>query len=660
MKMKPKTQMLVVAGIFLIMSLFVSLAFGEPTHSRSEYLQHIETKADITSAYTWYRVCNPVPLDFTAAKSTDFNVTFVVNNNKLLGHGLEIRNNLSGLRNITVTTCNPYYINATLDNGTILSNYISNCTLLIQESYVDEYKWQQFNPDGFNFKSNTCYDIKVVGNYPPAFGSNSVNIDNVIGYNGISFTEYAVWLAGWDRRKAFYVNESNNTNRMNYPLGMFEATGGPARSVCMNFSKLDNYDTGKQGEIRILDNTTNTTIPFELISNTSDSVCVVMILNLTANGNDSFYIYWNNSNAPNITYATDFNSVSPAKLNVSGREFGFRGSSWQQMENFKFGRNTDGQELITGITNDNGVGDALARNAGSCQFSQINGTVVKWLNCSNSGVGMTCVFAAFNNFSRCFFSGFGATADDGLNKMACGDDSAETAGHFYYRDDNGIVQSSNSDSNTQRRSHGIVSCGKDYLPIKAFAYWNRTLAITYSDANSTTGYSTANTQFPIFSLAATAYGSSYKWNMNAVSLYLGLTGNLTTSVHETYWWLEKRPIISFSANETSTVTVTYASESQARTAIEIGINSSTIGTGAARYTDQQVYARNLSNSQVLGRFDKVALSGNQRWAFNYITSSDTNVSMFNLTPALYTLEMSNLNNAQITDMVSKLINNTKQ
>ncbi len=95
-------------------------------------------------------------------------------------------------------------------------------------------------------------------------------------------------------------------------------------------------------------------------------------------------------------------------------------------------------------------------------------------------------------------------------------------------------------------------------------------------------------------------------------------------------------------------------------AIEIGICTSVIGANVVKYTDQKLYARNLSDAQVIGRFDKVAASGNQRWAFNYITGSDTNINMFNITPVLYTVEMNDLTAEQITDTVGKLINSTKQ
>ncbi len=100
-----------------------------------------------------------------------------------------------------------------------------------------------------------------------------------------------------------------------------------------------------------------------------------------------------------------------------------------------------------------------------------------------------------------------------------------------------------------------------------------------------------------------------------------------------------------------------ATESEGDVAIELGINSSL--PSAAKYSSQQVYVRNVSNNQTLGRFDWVASYGSQRWLFNYITAGESYVRAPNLTTAVYVLEITSKTSAQITDQVSKLINATK-
>lgn len=93
-------------------------------------------------------------------------------------------------------------------------------------------------------------------------------------------------------------------------------------------------------------------------------------------------------------------------------------------------------------------------------------------------------------------------------------------------------------------------------------------------------------------------------------------------------------------------------------AIEAGIKASTIWP-ATVYTNQQVYIRNLNNDQVLGTFDKVASYELQRWAFNYLTSTETPISnLFNLTTAFYATEYQYLTFKEVNESVRDLIDDT--
>lgn len=99
-------------------------------------------------------------------------------------------------------------------------------------------------------------------------------------------------------------------------------------------------------------------------------------------------------------------------------------------------------------------------------------------------------------------------------------------------------------------------------------------------------------------------------------------------------------------------------EAARRNSIGLGIQNALL-SGYTNYTDLQIYARNLSNSQVKGTFDRAAKKGTKLWAFNGIGVSDSHVNMFNLTPVLYTLELANKTSSNITLEVEKLINLTK-
>ena len=112
-------------------------------------------------------------------------------------------------------------------------------------------------------------------------------------------------------------------------------------------------------------------------------------------------------------------------------------------------------------------------------------------------------------------------------------------------------------------------------------------------------------------------------------------------------------------------TSSYANEADGDTAIQEGINQSVIGTGAEQEEGKQLYVTYLNSSQMKGKFDYVAVSGNQRWAFNYITPGDptssSKTNMLDLTPVLYVWETDELKNkSQITAEVKSFIDGTYQ
>ncbi len=94
-------------------------------------------------------------------------------------------------------------------------------------------------------------------------------------------------------------------------------------------------------------------------------------------------------------------------------------------------------------------------------------------------------------------------------------------------------------------------------------------------------------------------------------------------------------------------------------AIQAGVQASAIWPGATSYSDQQVYLRNLQNTQVLATVDRVVISGNQRWIFNAISGTEAAAGLFNITPVVYVFEFQNYSSVAITSKVSGIINATK-
>lgn len=101
-----------------------------------------------------------------------------------------------------------------------------------------------------------------------------------------------------------------------------------------------------------------------------------------------------------------------------------------------------------------------------------------------------------------------------------------------------------------------------------------------------------------------------------------------------------------------------ASETPGDNAIQIGIEASEIWPCTV-YSEQRLSARNLAASQLTGIFDRVAVKDNKRWAINYVSAGESQITgLFNLTPVLYILQLQNQTNETITDQVGKLINST--
>ena len=114
------------------------------------------------------------------------------------------------------------------------------------------------------------------------------------------------------------------------------------------------------------------------------------------------------------------------------------------------------------------------------------------------------------------------------------------------------------------------------------------------------------------------------------------------------------------ANNRPTLTITYtpfANETQGDAAIEQGILN-ILGNGTTIYNETQVYTRNKTNAQQLGRFDKFTMNGSKRWAINYITPGENFTRMYNLSDTVFVLEMQDLYESEITSEVEAFISGT--
>lgn len=627
MKMKLKPKMFTVAGIFLLMALFVGLVLGEPAHSMSEYLQHIKTEAGLTKAYTWYKMCNPTNFDYTITDSSKFNVDFDEVKNRLSSFSFEILSNVSKQITDYANVCNPYNIsiqsNASNPSG---NSTFDNCSVVASGTRtVEEQEWLPFVPISQTFKAKTCYDVRVEGTYAARTGGTA--IDNIISYAGYTFNEYAWWNASYNTSFRFWLKEPNGTGRIYMPIRV-NLTGLSG--------KVDNCSNGV-----LTQNISGSLIeiPSEVVLdriNQGGSCYMRFLANFSANENASFVFFTNSS------------VLRPKYLN------GWTPQLWynQPWGPSAFAIWDDGVVAANGTiiyegldmraggwSLDYGAGDIIYdrertlrdRGGSTFTFSSSGG------GCGSNTECKTCMY---------------------LNSTASGDSSQ---GHHTL--------------DALDTAGGNEVSMYDYPGVSSTYY-----GYNFGGANTVSGYPKSKQWIWLCSVINTTKkqvwtGPKSEANNSGTTDLIGKIRITSNGDAGTYHWSKDRMasnntyyvynesdglVFSMGSEEAQSGSGGGINESEARTAIEAGINSSIIGLNASKYTDQKIYARNQSNSQSFGRFDNVAVSGNQTWAFNYVIGSDTNVNMFNLTPVLYTLELSNLNSAQITDIVSKLINNTKQ
>jgi hypothetical protein len=103
--------------------------------------------------------------------------------------------------------------------------------------------------------------------------------------------------------------------------------------------------------------------------------------------------------------------------------------------------------------------------------------------------------------------------------------------------------------------------------------------------------------------------------------------------------------------------ITYdISNSSAYEAIEEGITN--ILPGNLILSNQQIYLVSQNGQHSLGRFDKATTKNNQTWAFNYISSGESEINMSSLFNILNIWKNSSLNTSEITSQVEVFINNT--
>ena len=424
----------------MIIFFLVFLSHTSLAYTKSDFLTHTNTYADITNAYTQYRVCNPTTEDIIIDQSVGrkFLVDFNLNRGYLNDYHLEVYKNVDVYHTVydyglveksfrcydsfTYTTdpkhatCYKEHVNGTTE--ILFDGDFTHVNLQDKIVYHDEYEmigsheeaistptWKKFTPIGSNFKAGTCYDIRVVGNYK----ANSI-IDNIISFADYSYPEYAWWNNTWSNKREFNITDNSGYDHY--------------KGMKINFTGIS-ISTTCQQEIRILNSTEDGTYNAQYVAGDNSTWCYMAFTPyIYANTNTTFYVYYNNPTAPSPTYSggldlsgnsgtsntritftdlpdrwIDITRGVPSAFHNGSINMSFIGaSSWYAIRDDE--KTAFGTDLTTGT-------------GGTCSVP-INTSVYSLITCTNGS--RSTDIEVYEHDYRVYqtLSGFSSTANDGI------------------------------------------------------------------------------------------------------------------------------------------------------------------------------------------------------------------------------------------------------
>ncbi|MFH0831879.1 MAG: hypothetical protein V1886_03375 [archaeon] len=524
------------------------------------------------------------------------------------------------------SVCSPYTETDAI-NGTITE--YQNCTQVEIGSHLEtRQEWKEFS--SLTLEKNKIYYIDIRGKFLPN-SDFSVDVIPDITLSGTKFvmSEMAVWQGTLlkDCYNITFTHQAGGELKEAYVSGNLSFTAFSVNNYSKQFwignstSSFTNF---------IVWNTTSTDLNWSLggYNFTSGDVLSVCVGNNTYNGNDDPTVlpFLNRSRGWD-RYTFDEQTASNDSLNAGFvKTGGTNGDTTSWEIGSAWARNgTRGMQLATGATD-----ILISKNFTNGFISNpIFYCIEVWDNAqiNQNGMGITS--------HTTWTSAGNAAIDDYISLYS------STAWIEYGGNETRLPAN-------KLGSYAVplawTSICVAYHPNGKMSIWNNGTRVLDKGTLSGTPSTTFNKLF--------LYGSVEKHQYDTILVGRGIpyqsSANITSSV--TAYWTQ----------QTQSQTVT---ESQGDSAIQAGIASSTINTSSSNYTSQQVYMRNSAGTQQLGRFDVVASSGSQRWAFNYVTSNDATSSftyMVNITPVLYVWEAGNLTTAQISEQVKAFIDGTKQ
>lgn len=194
--------------IVVCLMFFLALAtvVYAPALSKGDYLKYVGKEVYFDHACSEYQICNPTSIAFTpiAKNTANFNWIFTSAKGTLKDSWFEIGINNTYNRTVWIPnlTCSKVWNSTAGENQDVCIDTGKNAN----ETYRF-LEYSRFNPIGYTFAKNSCYNVKICGAYD-LDKNRSVAIDNVLEIAGYNFKEFDWWNATFGYRYQIINNDS--------------------------------------------------------------------------------------------------------------------------------------------------------------------------------------------------------------------------------------------------------------------------------------------------------------------------------------------------------------------------------------------------------------------------------------------------------------------
>ena len=270
------------------------------TFRKRDYLTHVETRVDLTWAYSHYRICNPTNVDYRISRR-NFGFNFAGMTEYLTDAKIQIR--------VPYRVEIPKY------------EYVKKCEMITIESnktesgfetievcreekkfvgYEEEvrWRWEDFDPENKVFRRKGCYDIRIYARLKPKLGFRAV--ENVPFAFGYVYNEFAWWNSSWNYKMPVDISVSSGTTVQNFqmPIILNSSNVGP------NFNWTVECVDGNSTRLRVTNSSENAELDIfvENCSVTDENMTLwVEVDQNISTSNYTIYIYYGNNNSDPIS-----------------------------------------------------------------------------------------------------------------------------------------------------------------------------------------------------------------------------------------------------------------------------------------------------------------------------------------------------------------------